>query len=105
MPKEVETIVFPDQYKVIGADLSLKRPGFCILSVKKEDGQTKIKVRKLFSVDNKTDKKKTHGQLLSDIHAAVIKLFFPIEPNTFFILSLGFPSYLFPLLILNVHSL
>ena len=35
-----ETIVFPDYYKVIGADLSLKRPGFCVISVRKENGNT-----------------------------------------------------------------
>lgn len=86
MPKnktEIEKVVFPDEYKVIGADLSLKRPGFCVLSVKKEDGETKIKVRKLISVDNKSDKKKTHGQLLDEIVLVYSKLLLSQEIPTY----------------------
>lgn len=69
MPKKkdeskVESIVFPDQYKVLGADLSLRRPGFCILSVK----NGKITDVHLFSLDNKGKKNKTHGQILTEIY-------------------------------------
>ena len=66
---ELPKIDFPKEYTVIGADLSLRRPGFCLLTVKHVDGEIKVKVRKLSSVDNKTDKKKCHGQLLEDIQA------------------------------------
>lgn len=82
---EPEPIIFPDHYIVIGSDLSLRRPGFCILSVRKENGETKVKVKKLLSVDNKTAKKKSHGELLDDIRIAFVKMAFPIEENTFLV--------------------
>ncbi len=65
--KEQETVVFPDKYSVLGADLSLKRPGFCLLQIEKRIDGTKIIDVELRSVDNKTDKKKSHGELLNDI--------------------------------------
>ncbi len=34
MSKEIEQVNFPNEYKVLGADLSLKQPGFCILTIK-----------------------------------------------------------------------
>lgn len=64
--KEIETVKFPEQYKVLGADLSLKRPSFCLLSIKKENGIAKITDIKFKTVDNKT-KVKPHGQLLDEI--------------------------------------
>ena len=82
--KEPEAIKFPDQYKVIGADLSLKRPGFCELIVSKVNGETKIKVRKLISVDNKLDKKKCHGQLLKEIREAFLRIAYPQNYSTTF---------------------
>lgn len=68
MPKKkaepaVEQIEFPEQYIVIGADLSLRRPGWCKLYIR--NGQV-IGVQ-LFSLDNKA-KKKTHGQMLKEIY-------------------------------------
>ena len=83
--KEEDSIEFPSEYTVVAADLSLKRPGFCILKVKKENNETKIKIKKLFSVDNKNDRKKTHGELLSDIQMAFIGNVFPVEGDTFFV--------------------
>lgn len=68
-PKKAEpevVIKFPQRYYVLGADLSLKRPGFCKLTV--DEG--KITDIKLMSVDNKKDIKKCHGQLIDEIMKA-----------------------------------
>lgn len=83
MAKKSEKIIFPEKYKVLGADLSLKRPGFCLLSVDKTGGQVKLDVKKLVSIDNKTNTKKTHGQLLDDIVTGFNMAFFPLDSNTF----------------------
>lgn len=80
MPKEIEHIDFPKKYKVLGADLSLKRPGFCILSI--ADGT--IEKVELYSVDNKTDKKKKHGQLLDEI-GEKFKQIFPYNDMVFLV--------------------
>jgi len=69
MPKkkkteEIKKIEFPEQYMVIAADLSLRRPGWCVL--KMYNG--KPYVANLFSLDNKGKKNKTHGQILSEIY-------------------------------------
>lgn len=74
------SIVFPEKYMVLGADLSLKRPGFCLLSV---DNGT-ITVNQLLSVDNKTDKKKSHGQLLEEIRTAFTDLLYGKTNETIF---------------------
>ena len=72
MPKKkkatpTEEITFPQHYYVCGADLSLRRPGFCLLEIDNEDGKAKIIDVKLTSVDNKSKKTKTHGQILREI--------------------------------------
>lgn len=75
-----EEVIFPDKYEpyyVLGADLSLRRPGFCLLKIKDYSGTKKIESIKLYSVDNKRDKKKCHGELLDDIKNAYLKLSFP----------------------------
>ena len=59
----IEPIEFPEIYIVVGADLSLRRPGWCKLYIK----QGKIIGVQLFSLDNKA-KKKTHGQMLREIY-------------------------------------
>lgn len=82
---EPEPINFPDSYKVLGADLSLKRPGFCLLSVKKENTEVKVKIKKLVSVDNKSDKKKSHGQLLDEIQMVFNKMIFGQEEKVFYV--------------------
>ena len=87
--KETEKIIFPNEYYIVAADLSLKRPGFCVLKVNKEDAEAKIKIKKLFSIDNKNDRKKCHSELLDDIHVGFIKKVFPFRPNTFFIREAG----------------
>ena len=63
---KVESIVFPNEYKVLGADLSLKRPSFCLLSIENINGTAKIIDVKFKTIDNKT-KVKPHGQLLDEI--------------------------------------
>ena len=78
--KEIEHIDFPSEYKVLGADLSLKQPGFCVLSI--SDGE--IKDVKLYSVNNKQDKKKTHGQLLDEIGDKFTQIF-PVDCNVFIV--------------------
>lgn len=72
MPKKKEAaptkeIVFPQHYYVCGADLSLRRPGFCLLEVDNKDGKANIVDIRLMSVDNKTKRNKTHGQILREI--------------------------------------
>lgn len=59
----------PKEYTLIGADLSLKRPGFCILRIKDDNGERIISDFHLLSVDNKT-KVKPRGQLLQEISSA-----------------------------------
>ena len=66
--KKEEKIIFPEEYQVLGADLSLKRPGFCLLDMQQRPDGLWITDIQLASVDNKTDKKKTHGELLNDIY-------------------------------------
>ena len=74
-----ECTVFPNEYKVIGADLSLKRPSFCVLNIKYEDNASKITDIHFVTVDNKTDKKKTHGQLLHEIQKAFLDMWYAYE--------------------------
>lgn len=73
MPKKkeaapTEEIIFPRHYNVCGADLSLRRPGFCLLEVDNIDGKANITDIRLMSVDNKGKRNKTHGQILRDIY-------------------------------------
>ncbi len=83
--KDIKPIDFPDTYSVIAADLSLKRPGFCVLSVNKEFGQTQIEIKELTSVDNKNNKTKCHGELLNDINSLFINAVFPYQGTLFFV--------------------
>lgn len=53
------------EYVIVGADLSLKRPGFSILHMKNEN----IEKVQFFAINNKT-KKKPRGQLLLEIYEA-----------------------------------
>ena len=69
-----EKIEFPETYKVLGADLSLRRPSFCLISIENREVPT-IKDIKFMTIDNKTDKKKGHGQLLEDILAGFKKIY------------------------------
>ena len=62
--EELEIISFPEEYTVIGADLSLRRPGWCVIKIK--NGTPYI--INLFSLDNKSKRNKTHGQILGEIY-------------------------------------
>ena len=78
--KPVEPIIFPQQYMVVAADLSLKRPGFCKFIVSHIDNETKIESFETMSVDNKTTVK-SHGELLNEILKAIVN-FFPDPEKT-----------------------
>jgi len=80
--KQEEIIYFPTDYKVLAADLSLKRPSFCLMSIKNESHNPQITDIKLVTVDNKNDKKKCHGQLLEEIIAALQKVY-PLDCNVY----------------------
>ena len=70
--------VFPDLFRVFGGDISLKRPGFSLLTFqKKEGGDLELLEVKTICVDNK-NKKKEKGELLDDI-LRTLSLFFPDE--------------------------
>ena len=64
--KDEKPLVIPERYSLIAADLSLKRPGFCMLNVEQNNGVAKITDIYTYSVDNKT-KTKPRGQLLQEI--------------------------------------
>lgn len=81
MAKDVD-VSFPAEYKVVGADLSLKRPSFCILTVHRSFESVNITDIKFFTVDNKNDKKKPHGRLLDEIYTMFNKIY-PIGSNVF----------------------
>ena len=76
----IEQIKFPERYQVLGGDLSLRCPGFCLLTM--ENGS--ITDIRLMSVNNKTNKKKTHGEILNDIIEA-FKKFCPTEGALFLV--------------------
>lgn len=64
--KTEEPLIIPQQYSLLAADLSLKRPGFCMLNVEQTEDGINITDVYLSSVDNKT-KTKPRGQLLKEI--------------------------------------
>ena len=70
---EEQPVVIPDAYTLLAADLSLKRPGFCMLSVRRDGDKAIIDQAVISSVDNKT-KTKPRGQLLQEIafHASAL---------------------------------
>ena len=75
----VPLVRFPDIFRVIGGDISLKRPGFSSMVFKKnDDGTLSLLDVRTMCVDNKKDKKKEKGELLNDVLKA-ISLFFPDE--------------------------
>jgi len=82
--EEVQQISFPEKYKVLAADLSLRRPSFCLLSIINKDDAAKIIDVKFETVDNKTDKKKCHGQLLDEIGEAFKKIY-PLGSDVFLV--------------------
>lgn len=74
--KTEETISFPQRYRIVAADLSLKRPGFCKMIVSTdEQGQPRFSDIQCSNVNNKTAAK-PHGELLDDVLRAMA-FFFP----------------------------
>ena len=65
--KEIEQFHFEKYYAVMAGDLSLKRPSFCIMEIENNNGSAEIKNIKFKTVDNKTNTKKSHGELLNEI--------------------------------------
>lgn len=82
--KEEQPLQIPDKYHVIAADLSLKRPGFCVLNVERQNGELKILDVYTCSVDNK-NKVKPRGQLLAEIDAAFSALIMEIHDTVFLV--------------------
>lgn len=82
-----EEITFPEHYYVCGADLSLRRPGFCMLEIDNVSGKANIKSIKLMSVDNKAKRNKTHGQILHEILSSFEEfvLSFATDKNTYYV--------------------
>lgn len=60
--EEPKKINFPEEYYVLGADLSLTRPGFALIHMKKG----KVELVKVGNLNNK-GKKKSHGQILDEL--------------------------------------
>lgn len=92
MPKEKkkqqqteETIDFPQRYGVVAADFSLKRPGFCLMTVVRGENGSKITEIITTNVDNRRPNR-THGELL---HQILLKMvyFFPEDDLA------GFPVF------------
>ena len=67
----------PQQFWLVAADLSLKRPGFCKMLIQKQNEQVSILSFDVANVNNKT-KTKPHGQLLDETLASMA-FFFPDE--------------------------
>lgn len=61
-----EQKMLPTKYSLLAADLSLRRPGFCLMRINRELENPIDSVR-LFSLDNKTAKDKPRGQMLAEI--------------------------------------
>lgn len=84
MPKKKKqqappSINFPSVYHVVGGDISLKRPGFCVLTVEhNENGEASIINVKTTCVDNKKDQTKPKGQILNELLKA-LAFFIPDE--------------------------
>lgn len=77
-----ELIIFPDLFYVIGADLSLRRPGFAILKI--ENGV--IVDLKTESVDNKkSNDDKTKGQILLEMYEKITEFCSSQKDNVYFV--------------------
>lgn len=66
---------FPNRFYIIGADQSLKRPGFCKMLIDTSNGGYEIQEFALTNVNNK-NKTKPHGQQLDEV-LKEMAFFFP----------------------------
>lgn len=79
-------ISFPPTFRIVGGDISLKRPGFAVVLIRKTANSIEILEKNTFCVDNKTDKNKSKGELLDDIYNSIKeKLSFNDLIKTFFV--------------------
>ena len=70
--KSTKKVEFPNKYWIVSADFSLRRPGFFSMHVtRNEDGSVELTKIKSACVDNKTDKLKSHGEILDEIFYAL----------------------------------
>lgn len=75
---------FPQDYTVLGADLSLTRPGFALLTIETKENIPRVTSVKLTSVNNKgQSKKKTHGQILYEIQKEFFDFLDGVVPDFF----------------------
>lgn len=59
---ELKVASMPKHYHIVTADLSLRRPGFCRVKIKRdENGKTVIESASVSSIDLKKEKA-THGE-------------------------------------------
>lgn len=82
--KKAAEIDFPSVYRIVSADQSIKRPGFCKMLVDKTTDKPVISEIGFTNVDNKRNVK-PHGQLLDEI-LREMAFFFPDEED-------GIPTY------------
>lgn len=76
-----EKIQFPNMFRVVGGDISLKRPGFCVLTVERQlDGTLRFLNVRTTCVDNKKNQKIEKGELLDEVLRA-ITFFFPDQES------------------------
>lgn len=94
--KAIKPIDFPQRYRVVAADFSLTRPGFCVFIAEIQDGKTVISNLTTTCVDNKRGKKKTHGEILDEIMSAMDNILTSCESEeslpTFFVREKAFNS-------------
>lgn len=65
-----EELILPSSYTLIAADLSLKRPGFCKITISNSNTTPTIIKVEVMSVDNK-NKIKPRGMILTEIQQAL----------------------------------
>lgn len=76
-PKLVRNM--PDEFVIVAADLSLRRPGFASMNVKKKKDGCILSDIRVTSLDNKQKVRKHHGELLHEI-ADLMNEFYPSQP-------------------------
>lgn len=73
--KQTQTLQFPDKFRIVAADQSQKRPGFCKVTVEKTENGLVFSDFETTNVNNKA-KTKPHGQQLDEVLQAMA-FFFP----------------------------
>ena len=73
--EQTKTLQFPDKFRIVAADQSQKRPGFCKITVEKTENGLIFSDFETTNVNNKA-KTKPHGQQLDEVLQAMV-FFFP----------------------------